>query len=79
MREFGVPGLAVGIIRPGHAAIEKGYGVTRAGGDTAVTGRTLFHMASITKPFVATAVMQLVEAGKVELDAPVTRYVPTSG
>jgi CubicO group peptidase (beta-lactamase class C family) len=76
MREFGVPGLAVGIIRPGHAAIEKGYGVTRLGGDTAVTGRTIFHMASISKPFVATAVLQLVEAGKVELDAPVSRYIP---
>jgi CubicO group peptidase (beta-lactamase class C family) len=33
-------------------------------------------MASITKPFVATAVMQLVEQGKVDLDAPVTKYVP---
>jgi CubicO group peptidase (beta-lactamase class C family) len=33
-------------------------------------------MASITKPFVATALMQLVEQGKVDLDAPVTRYVP---
>ena len=46
------------------------------GGDTAVTERTIFHMASIIKPFVATAVMQLVEAGKVDLDAPVTRYIP---
>ena len=75
MRESGVPGLAVGIIRPGHPDIEKGYGVTRLGSDTAATGRTIYHMASISKPFVATAVMQLVEAGKVELDAPVTRYV----
>src|SRR5262249_58682967 len=41
-----------------------------------VTPETLFHMASVTKPFVATAVMQLVEQGKVELDAPVTKYLP---
>jgi CubicO group peptidase (beta-lactamase class C family) len=41
-----------------------------------VTAETLFHMASITKPFVATSVMQLVEQGKVDLDAPVTRYLP---
>lgn len=75
MQEFGVPGLAVGIIRPGHPDIEKGYGVTRLGTEAAATGRTLYHMASITKPFVATAVMQLVEAGKVDLDAPVTRYI----
>jgi len=76
MQEFGVPGLAVGILRPGHANIEKGYGVTRAGTDTAATERTIYHMASISKPFVATAVMQLVEAGNVDLDAPVTRYIP---
>ncbi len=75
MQQFGVPGLAVGIIRPGHPDIEKGYGVTRLGTDTAASGRTIYHMASITKPFVATAVMQLVEAGKVDLDAPVTRYI----
>ena len=76
MRESGVPGLAIGILRPGHSNIEKGYGVTRLGTDTAATDRTIYHMASISKPFVATGVMQLVEAGKVELDAAVTRYIP---
>ena len=75
MKDAGVPGLAVGILRPGHPNIEKGYGVTRVGTDTAATDRTGYHMASISKPFVATGVMQLVEAGKVELDAPLTRYI----
>jgi CubicO group peptidase (beta-lactamase class C family) len=75
MKDAGVPGLAVGILRPGHPNIEKGYGVTRVGTDTAATDRTVYHMASISKPFVATGVMQLVEAGKVELDAPLTRYI----
>ena len=42
----------------------------------AVTPRSLFHMASITKPFVATAVMQLVEKGRMRLDAPLTTYLP---
>jgi CubicO group peptidase (beta-lactamase class C family) len=41
-----------------------------------VTPETLFHMASVTKPFVATCVMQLWEQGKVDLDAPVTKYLP---
>jgi CubicO group peptidase (beta-lactamase class C family) len=36
----------------------------------------MFHMASISKPFVATAIMRLAEAGKLELDARVTRYLP---
>jgi CubicO group peptidase (beta-lactamase class C family) len=75
MKDAGVPGLAVGILRPGHPNIEKGYGVTRFGTDTAATARTVYHMASISKPFVATGVMQLVEAGKVELDAPHSRYI----
>jgi len=75
MKDAGVPGLAVGILRPGHPNIEKGYGVTRLGSDTGATDRTVYHMASISKPFVATGVMQLVEAGKVELDAPLTRYI----
>jgi CubicO group peptidase (beta-lactamase class C family) len=44
--------------------------------DKPVTPTTLFHMASVTKPFVATAIMQLAEQGKVDLDAPVTRYLP---
>jgi CubicO group peptidase (beta-lactamase class C family) len=41
-----------------------------------VTSRSLFHMASVTKTFVATAVMQLVEQGKIDLEAPVTKYLP---
>ena len=76
MKEAGIPGLAVGILRPGLPNIEKGYGVTRLGTDTAATDRTIYHMASISKPFVATAIVQLVEEGKVDLDAPVSRYVP---
>jgi CubicO group peptidase (beta-lactamase class C family) len=43
-----------------------------------VTPETLFYMASITKPFIATAVMQLWEEGRIGLDAPVEKYVPTS-
>jgi len=43
---------------------------SQAGGDTAITSKSLFHMASVTKTFVATAVMQLSEKGKIDLDAP---------
>jgi CubicO group peptidase (beta-lactamase class C family) len=52
-----------------------GFGSTRLAGGQPVTPSTLFHMASVTKPFVATAVMQLVEEGKVHLDSLVTRYL----
>ena len=76
MREGRIPGLAVGIVRSGRPVLAKGFGLTRVGNQTPVTERTLFHMASVTKPFVATAIVQLVERGRIDLDAPVTRYLP---
>ena len=71
-----LPGLAVGVLIDSQVVYRAGFGTTRMGGGQPVTPNTLFHMASITKPFVATAVVQLSTAGKVDLDAPVTRYVP---
>src|SRR5829696_5775159 len=70
------PGLAVGVWKDGKAVFAGGFGVTVVGGQQPVTARTVFHMASISKTFVATAVMQLVEQGKVRLDEPVVKYVP---
>jgi CubicO group peptidase (beta-lactamase class C family) len=70
------PGLAVGVWKDGKAVFAGGFGVTVAGGQQPVTARTVFHMASISKTFVATAVMQLVEQGKVRLDDPIVKYVP---
>jgi CubicO group peptidase (beta-lactamase class C family) len=71
-----IPGLAVGIVADGALVYSRGFGVQNLGKPAKpVTTRTLFHMASVTKPFVATAVMQLVEQEKVDLDAPVTNYV----
>ena len=52
----------------------KGYGDLSEG--RPVTGHTQFYVGSLTKTFTALAVMQLVEQGKVELDAPVQNYLP---
>ena len=71
-----VPGLAVGIWRGDSLVYQAGLGVTVLPGGGPVTPSTLFHMASVTKPFVATGIMQLVEQGKVALDQPVTTYLP---
>lgn len=72
-----VAGLAVGVWHAGQVVYRGGFG-TRGGGvgDPRVGPETIFHMASVTKPFVATAVMQLVEVGKVALDSTVTHYLP---
>jgi CubicO group peptidase (beta-lactamase class C family) len=69
-------GLAVGIVRNDSVVLLRGYGVMSKAGARPVTDSTIFHLASVTKPFVATAVMQLVEQGKVQLDQPVTKYIP---
>lgn len=71
-----LPGFAIGVVKNGKLIYAKGFGVTKLGTNTPVTSRSLFHMASVTKTFVATAVMQLVEQGKIDLDAPITKYLP---
>lgn len=71
-----LPGFAIGVVKNGKLIYAKGFGVAKLGGNTPVTSKSLFHMASVTKTFVATAVMQLVEQGKIDLDAPLVRYLP---
>jgi CubicO group peptidase (beta-lactamase class C family) len=75
MQQLGIPGAAVGIVRGDQVEYVQGYGI--AGDDgRPVTPQTPFYLASLSKSFTAAAVMQLVEAGKLELDAPVQRYLP---
>src|SRR6266540_4335097 len=75
MREQRIPGLALGIVQGDQIVHLKGFGVADPSG-RAVTPQTPFQIASISKSFTALAVVQLVEAGKVDLDAPVQRYLP---
>ena len=72
-----LPGFAIGVVEDNRLVYTAGFGVARLDRkDDPVTVRSLFHMASITKTFVATSVMQLVEKGKVDLDTPVVHYLP---
>jgi CubicO group peptidase (beta-lactamase class C family) len=75
MKEHGVPGLALGVIHDGRVTI-RGLGVTNLEDPLPVTAHTVFPIASISKTFAATAMMRLVEQGKVDLRAPVRRYLP---
>ncbi len=68
----GIPGGAVGVVRAGMIEA-RGVGST---GHGEVTADTPFVIGSATKSFTALAVMQLVDAGRVDLDAPVRDYVP---
>lgn len=75
MRTYKIPGLALAVVRDGEVEYLKGYGSSNPSGEP-VTPDTPFLLASVSKSFTALGVMQLVEAGKIELDAPVQKYLP---
>lgn len=75
MTEYGIPGVALGIVHNGTVSI-RGLGVTNVEDSIPVNAHTVFPIASISKTFAATAVMRLVEQGKVDLRAPVRAYLP---
>jgi len=75
MHAANIPGLALAVVQGDHVAYLKGYGIAGPDGRP-VTSQTPFILGSTSKSFTALAVMQLVEAGTIDLDAPVTRYLP---
>lgn len=75
MRSLHIPGVALGIVHGNQVAHLRGFGVAGPSG-AAVTPQTTFAISSMTKSFTAVAIMQLVEQGKMALDAPVQRYLP---
>lgn len=74
-RTFNLPGLAVGVVRESEIVYAKGFGVRDIRTQERVTARSLFHQASISKLFTATAVMQFIELGQVRLDDPIAKYL----
>lgn len=75
MDRLHIPGAALAIVKGDRTVYLKGYGIS--GPDQApVTPQTPFVLGSTSKSFTALAVMQLAEAGKIELEAPVQRYLP---
>jgi len=75
METSNIPGLALGVVYGDQIVYLKGYGVADPTG-RAVTPQTPFILGSTSKSFTALAIMQLVEAGQIDLDAPVTAYLP---
>lgn len=76
MKLYDVPGVAVGIIRDGKIFFKKGYGLANITSGQKVNTGTMFNLASVSKSFTATAVMQLAEKGLIQLDDPVSKYIP---
>ena len=75
MGQQGIVGLSAAIGVDGKVAWTKGFGLADMENDVPATEHTVYRLASISKPVTATAVMQLVEQGKIDLDAPVGKYV----
>ena len=75
MRRLKIPGASLAVVEGDKIVHRRGFGQARSDGDVP-TPQTPFFIGSLTKSITALAVMQLVEAGKVELDAPIRRYLP---
>ncbi|HTS11973.1 MAG TPA: serine hydrolase domain-containing protein [Candidatus Limnocylindrales bacterium] len=76
LREQHIPGIALAVVRDGKIAQAKGYGLANVELDVPVKPETIFQTGSVGKQFTATAVMMLVEEGKVGLDDPIRKYFP---
>ena len=76
MLERALPGIAVGVVADQELVWAAGFGDADSANKIAMTPQTKFRMASHSKLFTATAVMQLREQGKLRLDDPVSRYLP---
>jgi len=71
-----IPGLALAVIKDGKMVIARGYGLANVEHQVPVKPETIFQSGSTGKQFTATAVMMLVEEGKLSLDDKITRYFP---
>ena len=74
--DWGVVGLAVAVVKDDSVVYAKGFGLREPGKSAAVDAYTLFAIGSNTKAFTAAVIGTLVDAGKMNWDDPVTRYLP---
>src|SRR5471032_3396659 len=75
MKEQGIPGVQFVVIKDEQVVLSETYGLANVENHVPATRTTLFPINSATKTFTGVAMMQLVEAGLVDLDAPVSRYL----
>jgi CubicO group peptidase (beta-lactamase class C family) len=76
LAKYNVPGVTVAVVKDGRLVVAKGYGYSNLSGRVPVDAdMTSFRIGSVTKLFTWTAVMQLVDEGKIDLDADVNTYL----
>ena len=75
MAKYAIPGVGLGLWYRGQEYV-RGFGVTSVDTQEPVTADTVFRIGSTTKTFTGTAIMRLVERGRINLDRPVRAYLP---
>lgn len=76
MRAAEIPGLSIAVVRDGAVPWTRGFGVKKAGTSQPVTPATVFEGASFSKPLFACGALRLVHDGLLDLDIPLTAYLP---
>ena len=76
MAQKHIPGLALALVDGDGVVWQQGFGSTDRDGRQPVTGDTMFNVQSMSKLFTATAVMLAVQSGRLDLDVPITTYLP---
>jgi serine beta-lactamase-like protein LACTB len=71
-----VPGIGAAVVFDGEPVWSAGFGMADLEDSAPATSSTLFRLGSLSKPITATAILQLWERGKLDLDAPVQKYCP---
>ena len=75
MRDQHIPGLSLAVIRGGNVVKLQGFGLASVELNAPATADTVYHLASVTKPFTAQAILLLAEDGKLQLDDKLGRYL----
>jgi serine beta-lactamase-like protein LACTB len=76
MADKELPALSIALVAGQNVIWARGFGIANPRDSTPATARTVYRVGSVSKLFTDIGVMQLVERGVLDLDAPVTRYVP---
>ncbi len=75
MKEQGIVGLSVGIVKNGKVVKAKGYGLANIELNIPASEKTVYKIASISKQFIAVGIMKLVQEGRLRLSDPITKYI----
>lgn len=76
MKRFGIPGMQVAVVKDGRIVLLRSFGIGNVELNTPVTDSTLFAVNSVTKAFTGLEATRLARQGKLDLAAPIGRYVP---